>query len=296
MTTLRISLALVVVVTIAKVAGGIVSGSLALLADAGYGLTVGVSMGLALLAARSEGPSATVQRTFGYQRAEILASLANALVLWVIAAWILLEAWGRLSEGSEVDGTVMLGIAVIGLAVHFIVMIMLKQPAKEHAGIAHMREHTFLSVMGPAAAVLAALAIRILDWQAADLTFAAAIAILALVNTWRLLSHVVHVLLEGAPEHIDVYRLCSRIEDLPGVTLIHDVHVWTLTPGYDALTAHVMVDPAQSGEMEGLLGRIRAIAYDEFDIRHVTVQLETTAANCREDHHVDHLVAHARLA
>ena len=296
MTSLRISLTLVVVVTIAKVAGGIVSGSLALLADAGYGLTVGVAMGLALLTTGSDAPAGTVQRTFGYQRAEILASLANALVLWAIAAWILLEAWGRFGEGSDVDGGLMLGIAVIGLAVHVIVMLVLKQPAKEHAGVAHMQEHTFLSVMGPAATVLGALAIQILDWQAADLTFAAAIAILALVNTWRLLAHVVHVLLEGTPEHIDVYRLCSRIEELPGVTLIHDVHVWTLTPGYDALTAHVMVEPERRGEMRDLLGRIRTIAYEEFDIRHVTVQLETTAANCREDHHVDHLVAHARPA
>ncbi len=296
MTSLRISLTLVVVVTIAKVAGGIVSGSLALLADAGYGLTVGVAMGLALLTTGSDAPAGTVQRTFGYQRAEILASLANALVLWAIAAWILLEAWGRFGEGSDVDGGLMLGIAVIGLAVHVIVMLVLKQPAEEHAGVAHMKEHTFLSVMGPAATVLGALAIQILDWQAADLTFAAAIAILALVNTWRLLAHVVHVLLEGTPEHIDVYRLCSRIEELPGVTLIHDVHVWTLTPGYDALTAHVMVEPERRREMQDLLGRIRTIAYEEFDIRHVTVQLETTAANCMEDHHVDHLVAHARPA
>lgn len=296
MTSLRISLTLVVAVTIAKLAGGIVSGSLALLADAGYGLTVGVAMGLALLTAGSEAPAGTVQRTFGYQRAEILASLANALVLWAIAAWILLEAWGRVGAGYDVDGGLMLGVAVIGLAVHFIVMLLLKQPAKEHAAVEHIQEHTFLSVMGPVAAVLAGLAVRMLGWQAADLACAAAIAILAIVNTWRLLTHVVQVLLEGTPEHIDVYRLCSRIEDLPGVTLIHDVHVWTLTPGYDALTAHVMVDPEQRGEMQSLLGRIRTIAYEEFDIRHVTIQLETTAANCREDHHVDHLVAHARPA
>ena len=296
MTSLRISLTLVVVVTIAKVAGGIVSGSLALLADAGYGLTVVVAMGLALLTTGSDAPAGTVQRTFGYQRAEILASLANALVLWAIAAWVLLEAWGRLGEGTEVDGGLMLGVAVIGLAVHFIVMLTLKEPAKEHAGVAHMQEHTFLSVMGPVAAVLAALGVRMFGWQAADLAFAALIAVLALANTWRLLTHVVQVLLEGTPEHIDVYRLCSRIEDLPEVTLIHDVHVWTLTPGYDALTAHVMVDPERKGEMEDLLGRIRSIAYEEFNIRHVTVQLETTAANCREDHHVDHLVAHARPA
>lgn len=283
MTSLRISLTLVVAVTIAKVAGGIVSGSLALLADAGYGLTLGVAMGTALLAAGSDAPAGTVPRTFGYQRAEIVASLANALVLWAMASWILLEAWARFGAGSDVDGGLMLGVAVIGLAVHFVVMLMLKQPGQRHGGAAHAREHTLPSVMGPVAAVLAGLAIQMFGWQAADLVCAALIAALALVNTWRLLAHVVHVLRDGTPEHIDVDRLCRRIEDLPGVTVMHDVHVWTQTPGSDALAAHVLVDPERRGEMDSLLDRIRTIAKEEFNIRHVTVQLETRAANLRED-------------
>lgn len=283
MTSLRISLALVVAVTIAKVAGGIVSGSLALLADAGYGLTLGVAMGPALLAAGSDAPAGAARRTFGYQRAEVIASLVNALVLWAVAAWILLEAWGRFGEGSDVDGGLMLGVAAIGLAVHFTVMLVLEQPAQKQGGFARARERALPSVMGPVAVVLAGVTIQMFGWQAADLAGAALIAILALVNTWRLLAHVVHVLREGTPEHIDVDRLCRRIEDLPGVTLMHDVHVWTQTPGSDALAAHVLVDPERRGEMDALLGRIRTIANEEFDIRHVTVQLETTAANWKED-------------
>ena len=283
MTSLRISLALVVAVTIAKVAGGIVSGSLALLADAGYGLTLGVAMGPALLATGSDAPAGAVRRTFRYQRADIVASLANALVLWGVAAWILLEAWGRFGEVSDVDGGLLLGVAVIGLAVHLIVMLVLRQPAQKHEGGAHALEHTLPSVMGPAGAVLAGLTIQMFGWQAADLAASALIAVLALVNTWRLLAHVVHVLRGGTPEHIDVDRLCRRIEDLPGVTLMHDVHVWTQTPGSDALAAHVLVDPERRGEMDSLLGRIRTIANEEFNIRHVTVQLETSPANWKED-------------
>lgn len=283
MTSLRILLALVVAVTIAKVAGGIVSGSLALLADAGYGLTLGVAMGPALLATGSDAPAGAVRRTFGYQRAEVLVSLANALVLWAVAVWILLEAWGRAGEVSDVDGGLLLGVAVIGLAVHFVIMFMLKPPAQEQGGVAHIRGHTLRSVTGPVAAVLAGLTIQMFGWQAADLACAALIAVLALGHTWRLLAHVIHVLRGGTPEHIDVDRLCSRIEDLPGVTLMHDVHVWTQTPGSDALAAHVLVDPERRGELDSLLGRIRTIANEEFNIRHVTVQLETTAANWKED-------------
>ena len=283
MTSLRVSLALVVAVTIAKVAGGIVSGSLALLADAGYGLTLGVAMGPALLASGTDASAGAVRRTSGYQRADIVASLANALLLWAVASWILLEAWGRFGEVSDVDGGLLLGVAVIGLAVHLIVMLVLRQPAQKHEGGAHALEHTLPSVMGPAGAVLAGLTIQMFGWQAADLAASALIAVLALVNTWRLLAHVVHVLRGGTPEHIDVDRLCRRIEDLPGVTLMHDVHVWTQTPGSDALAAHVMVDPERRGEMDSLLGRIRTIANEEFNIRHVTVQLETSPANWKED-------------
>ncbi len=283
MTSLRISLALVVAVTIAKVAGGIVSGSLALLADAGYGLTLGVALGPALLASGTDASAGAVRRTSGYQRADIVASLANALLLWAVASWILLEAWGRFGEASDVDGGLLLGVAVIGLAVHLLVMLVLRQPAQKHEGGAHALEHTLPSVMGPAGAVLAGLTIQMFGWQAADLAGAALIAVLALVNTWRLLAHVVHVLRDGTPEHIDVDRLCRRIEDLPGVTLMHDVHVWTQTPGSDALAAHVLVDPERRGEMDSLLGRIRTIANEEFNIRHVTVQLETSPANWKED-------------
>ena len=208
---------------------------MALLADAGYGLTLGVAMGPALLATGSDASAGAVRRTSGYQHAEVLASLANALVLWAVAAWILLEAWGRFAEGSDVDGGLLLGVAVIGLAVHFIIMLMLKQPAQEHGSVAHAREHALPSVMGPVAAVLAGLTIQMFGWQAADLACAALIAILALVNTWRLLAHVVHLLREGTPD------------------------------------------------MDSLLGRIRTIASEEFNIRHVTVQLETTAANWKEE-------------
>ena len=294
MNSLRFSLTLIVVVTIVKFVGGILAGSLALLADAGHGLTLGVSLGLALLATRSEASAATVERTFGYHRAEILASLANALVLWVIAGWVLLEAYQRLTQGAEVQAGLMVAIATSGLVAHIVVARMLNRPAREHAGVVQAQRLAKEGVLASVAAVAAGALVLLLGMQFWDAAFGAVIGIMALVSTWRLLAHVVHVLLEGTPEHIDIYRLCSRIEDLPGVTLIHDVHVWTLTPGYDALTAHVMVEPEQRGEMEALLGRIRTIAYEEFNIRHVTVQLETTAANCREDHHVDHLVATAR--
>lgn len=296
MSSLRLSLALVIAVTVIKVAGGILSGSLALLADAGHGLTLGISLGLALLATRSSGSAATVERTFGSQRVEILATLANALVLWVVAGWVMLEAYRRFAEGAEVEAGLMVPVALNSFLVHFALTRILRKPAREHPAAAEALSQASWCIGASLAVVAGGALVQVFDWHLADVLFAVLIGVLALVTTWRLLGHVVHVLLEGTPEHIDVYRLCSRIEDLPGVTLIHDVHVWTLTPGYDALSAHVMVDRDHRAEMEVLLGRIRTIAYEEFNIHHVTVQMETTAANCREDHHVDHLVATAAPA
>ena len=282
MSRLRTSLTLIVIVTLLKLIGGILAGSLALLADAGHGLTLGVSLALGLLAAKSEPATATVERTFGHHRAEILTSLANALVLWGIAGWVLLEAYQRLTRGAEVEAGLMLAVALSGLAVHVVVARMLSRPDRVRPAHRHARGGVLASAAASAAGGLAVMAGGAF-WDAA---FGAVIGVMALVSTWRLLSHVVHVLLEGVPEHIDVDRLCSRIEELSGVTLIHDVRVWTQTPGCDALTAHVLIDPERRGEIDSLLGRIRTIANEEFNIQHVTVQLETTAANWTENRRV----------
>ena len=147
--------------------------------------------------------------------------------------------------------------------------------------------------------VLALVTMRLVwafGWQVADPVTSMLIGVLILTSTRRLLSRVVDVLLEGTPEHIDLYALCHKLEELDGVTVIHDVHCWTPAPGYVALTAHMLVDPAYvaDGGHEILLDRVRDIAYDEFDIQHITVQLETTAGRCLEAHHVDHLLATAR--
>ena len=120
------------------------------------------------------------------------------------------------------------------------------------------------------------------------------IAAIILRSTWGLLAKVVHVLLEGTPEHIDVYKLCHDMESVPGVTLIHDIHVWTLSPGSEALTAHVLIDPDYPDDTEALRRRLRDIASRDFGIGHITLQLEKSNEGCTEDHHVDHLLAHAR--
>ena len=281
------------------IVGGLLAGSLSLLAHAGHMFTDAASIGLALFAVHFAARSATAQRTFGYHRAEILAALVNALTLWVVSTLVLLEAYDRISgdiagdHDHEVDGGLMLVIGAIGFGINALVAWMLHASAKHSVNVEAAYRHVIADLLGSVAVVVSAMLVWAYDWDVADPISGAVVAILILLSTWRLLAKVIHVLLEGVPAHIDVYRLCSMIEELPGVTVIHDVHVWTLTPGYEALTAHVIVDPDHAEDNDAMLDRIRHIVYEDFGIKHITIQLETSAANCTEDHHVDHLMATA---
>ena len=281
------------------IVGGVMAGSLSLLAHAGHMFTDAASIGLALFAVHFAARAATAQRTFGYHRAEILAALVNALTLWVVSTLVLLEAYDRITGGiagdhdHEVEGGLMLVIGAVGFGINALVAWMLHASSKHSVNVEAAYRHVLADLLGSMAVVVSAVLVWVYDWDVADPISGAVVAVLILLSTWRLLAKVIHVLLEGVPGHIDVYRLCSAIEELPGVTVIHDVHVWTLTPGYEALTAHVLVDPDRKEDSDAMLDRIRHIAYEEFGIKHITIQLETSAANCAEDHHVDHLMVTA---
>ena len=137
--------------------------------------------------------------------------------------------------------------------------------------------------------IISGILILTLDWTISDPIISMVIALLIVLGSWRLVADVIHVLLEGTPKRIDVYKLCSDIEDLEGVTIIHDVHIWTITSGTEAFTVHVLVEPAYSGELDRLLNQIQDIAHNRYGIAHVTVQLDLSTTACREDHHVGHL-------
>lgn len=290
------ALVLIVGYVIAEATSGFLAGSLILLAHAGHMVADAVSIGIGLAATRYSGQSATAERTYGFHRTEVLASLVNALALWVIAILVFFEAYRRYSDTPEVQGGLILVVGSVGLVVNVSAIWLLHESAQRDPAVQGVFQHLIVDLLGSVVVVVAGVLVWAFDWHVADPVLAGLIGIMILSSTWRLLSNVVKVLLEGTPEHIDVYALCYQIEELEGVTLIHDVHCWTLAPGYDAMTAHILVEPGyQSDEgHDSLLDRIRTIAYDEFDIHHITIQLETSASRCLEAHHVDHLVATAR--
>ena len=281
---------------VVEVAGGILSGSLALLADAGHMLTDAASIGLALTAMHFADRSHSVRRTFGYHRLEILAALVNALALWVIVAWVLFEAYDRFTSTTEIKGGLMLGIGVIGLGVNLIAAWILRRSSGNNINIEGAYLHVIADLLGSIGVVISGSLIWAFGWTLADPVASVVIAVLILVSSWQLMKKVVHVLLEGTPEHIDVYQLCRKLEAVEGVTLVHDIHVWTISAGNEALTAHILIDPDYRGDVEDLRLRLRDIVYNDFGIGHITLQVEKSLEGCTEDHHFDHLMTPASSA
>ena len=297
--SLVIALALISSFMFVEVVGGVLSGSLALLADAGHMLTDAAAILLALFAMWIAERPASVESTFGYYRTEVLAALFNTLSLWVIAAWIFFEAYHRIRETPEVEGPLLLGVGVAGLVVNILAAYVLHRAAGESLNAEGAFQHVMADLFGSIGVVVSGALILAFattpdsGWFIVDPILSVGIGLLILRSSWGLFMRVFKVLIEGTPKHLDMYRICSDMEDVPGVTIIHDVHAWTITSGYDAMTAHVLVDSAQRGNEDDMLSRLRGIAYSH-GIGHVTLQLEYSATGCEENHHVEHLVARSR--
>ena len=289
--SLIISLTLISTYMLAEVIGGIWSGSLALIADAGHMLTDAAAIVMAMVAMWIADKEASIERTFGYQRAEVLAALANTFALWLIAGWIVFEAYHRtFTEEVEINGLPVLLVGTGGLIINIIVAFILHRSSQHSMNVEGAFQHVLADLMGSVGVVISAIFIMTLEWYVVDPILSVLIAGLIVWSSRHLMFTVVQVLLEGVPGHIDVYRLCSDIEDVDGVTIIHDVHVWTITSGSEAFTAHVLVDPSFSGDqVNHILEQIQAITHSQYGIDHVTIQVEQSVTNCREDHHVGHL-------
>ena len=300
--SLIIALCLISSYMVAEVIGGILSGSLALIADAGHMLTDAAAIAMALVAMWIADKAASVEHTFGYYRAEVLAALANLFSLWLIAGWIVFEAYHRLFvEEVEVIGWPVFIVGLGGLLINIAAAWVLHKSSEHSVNVEGALQHVIADALGSIAVIVAGAIIIISDrlgnpLHIVDPILSAVIAVLIVYNTRKLIVRVMKVLLEGVPEHIDVYKLCSDIEDQEGVTLIHDVHVWTITSGSEAFTAHVLVDPAYEDSDDTLLNNIKRIIHEEYGIGHATIQLERSAIECKEDHHVDHLFHQARSA
>jgi cobalt-zinc-cadmium efflux system protein len=258
---------------IVEVVGAWLSGSLALLADAAHMLTDTCGLGLALFAIWIASRPPTRAKTYGYYRAEILAALVNAVVLLGVAGLILFEGWNRLLHPAPVLGGPMLAIGAVGLIVNLVGAWLLHRDAEHSLNVRAAYLEVLSDAVSSIGVLVAAGIVVTTGWTMADAIVSLAIAAFIVPRTWRLLRQAVNVLLEGVPAHLDLAAIESAIVEVTGVRRVHDLHVWTLTSGREAMSAHVVVEDVR--ESERLLDALHTVLHARFGIDHTTIQLET---------------------
>lgn len=257
---------------IAEVAGGILTGSLALISDAAHMLTDVTALIIALVAIYLAKRPADSIRTFGYYRFEILAAAFNTILLFIVALYILYEAYQRLHNPPEIHSTGMLIIASIGLVVNLISMRLLTVSKDENLNMKSAYLEVWSDMLGSVGVILGALIIRFSGWGWVDSIIAILIGLWVLPRTWVLLKESMNILLEGVPEGIDLKKLEKSVREIEGILDIHELHVWAITSNKVSLTAHVVIDPVY--DCERVLPEIRELLSKQFNITHTTLQHE----------------------
>jgi cobalt-zinc-cadmium efflux system protein len=272
----RVQLALILTAAfmIIEVIGGIVSGSLALLADAGHMLTDTMALTLAAVAFRVSSRPADSRRSYGYQRFQILAAFVNGLSLLLIVGWILFEAIRRLTAPPEVMASTMLLVASAGLVVNIMSFIVLHGGDRDNMNIRGAAIHVAGDLLGSIAAIVAALVILYTGWMPIDPLLSLLVAALIFRSAWQLVRHSAHILLEGTPDWLDTAEMKAKIvAQVPAVKDIHHVHVWGLTPQHLMLTMHVaLADVGLPGTP--VVREIKDVLREQFGIRHSTIEVE----------------------
>lgn len=268
----RTGLAVSSVLCLMELAGGWLTNSLALLTDAAHMFTDVAALALTLFALWVAARPASDRKTFGYARAEILAALVNGVVLWVLVVLIVMEAWTRLHDPPAVRAGPMLAVAVAGLAVNVFVAMRLHEHQESSLNLRGAYLHVLSDLLGSIGAVVAGGVILLTGWYAADALMSILIAGLILFSSWKLVREAVDVLMEAVPPHVDVERLACALAAVPGIEEVHDLHVWTLTTGRYALSAHVVARDRVGDDV--LLSAMTDLCLRDFGIEHTTIQVE----------------------
>ncbi|VVC75626.1 Metal cation efflux system protein CzcD [Aquicella siphonis] len=258
---------------VAEIAGGILTHSLALISDAAHMLTDVTALAIALVAIRLGKRPADRVRTFGYYRFEILAAAFNTILLFLVALYIVYEAYSRLSNPPEIQSLGMLVIALIGLLVNLAAMWILTASKDKSLNMKSAYLEVWSDALGSIGVIAGAIIIRFTGWSWVDSLVAVLIGIWVLPRTWVLLKESINVLLEGVPAHINLETLEAAARGVDGVKDIHELHVWTITSGRVSLTAHVVID--KSRDCEQVLQKIRELFASQFGISHTTLQHES---------------------
>jgi cobalt-zinc-cadmium efflux system protein len=282
-------LAITTAVFLLQVVGGVLSGSLALLADAGHMLTDSTGLLIATIASLLAARPATAARTYGLQRAEVLAALANGMLLVAVGVWVLVQAVQRWDAATEISGGLMLAFAVVGGVANAVALVLLHRPQAESLNLRGAYLEVLGDLLGSVAVIVAAVVILTTGYARADSIASILIFAMIIPRAWSLLREVVDVLLEATPKGVDLAEVRRHICGVDGVIDVHDLHVWTITSGSPALSAHVVVDAhcISTGRSGQVLDRLAECLGEHFDVEHCTFQIEPEGHQAHEHaHHV----------
>ena len=268
-----------------------ITGSLALLADAGHllGDSFGIAMALAAITVAQRGGGPGSRRTFGYLRTEVIAAGLNGLILLGLAVWVAYSAVRRFGDSPELDGGLILLAGGVGLVVNVIGLLLLRGGAEESLNVRGAYLEVLGDALGSVAVMVSATVILLTDWYPADAIASLVIAAMIVPRAILLLREVAEVLLESTPRDVDLNELRDHILEMDGVTDVHDLHVWTITSGMPVMSAHVVVEDSVTGmdEAHGVLDRLRGCLAEHFAVEHSTFQIEP-AGHVESEHHVHH--------
>ena len=275
---LWIALGLTTAFMLAEVGAAFLTGSLALLSDAGHMFTDAAALGVSLIAIQIGKRAADTKRTFGYYRLEILAAAFNASLLLLVAVYILYEAYARLRSPEPINSMGMLTVAVLGLLVNLVSMRLLRTGSEDSLNVKGAYLEVWSDMLGSLGVIIAALLVRFTGALWVDPLVAAAIGVWVLPRTWVLLKEAINILLQGVPKGLDLEAIERTLKDIDGVMEIHDLHLWSLTSGKHVLSVHVVADLTRCTEQEILRAIRQAVA--AFDIHHTTAQVEAQGFPC----------------
>ncbi|PLT33698.1 cation diffusion facilitator family transporter [Bacillus sp. V5-8f] len=268
---------------VVEVIGGVLTNSLALISDAGHMLSDAAALGLSYLAIRLGERKATNAKTFGYKRFEIIAASINGVTLLVISIYIVFEAVQRFMNPPEVESMGMLSISIIGLVVNIVAAwILMRGDKDENLNVRSAFLHVIGDMLGSAGAIVAALLIYFFNWEIADPVASVIVAVLIVISGWRVTKESFHILMEGVPEQIDMKEVKASLLELPKVTGVHDLHIWTITSGFPTLSCHVVIGPQATHDL--VLSEAQTLLHDKFGIEHSTIQVEREEDGCPNPH------------
>lgn len=270
---LGIALALTASFMLVEFVGGILAGSLALLADAGHMLTDAAALAIAWAAVRIAGRPADLRRTFGYQRLRVLATFVNGCALMFITAWIAVEAVQRFFTPAPVNGTMILWIGTVGLAINLLVFALLRRGDAHDMNVAAATLHVLSDLLGSVAAIVAALVIMYTGWTPIDPLLSLFVCLLIVRSAWSLIRRSTHILMEGSPEGLDVNELRSTLEQrIPAIRDVHHIHCWLAGPQEKLLTMHASV--SANADHSSVLREAKLVLAERYGITHATIQIE----------------------